>query len=552
MTTSYLSTCTLLKPSESIHNLTEVVQAVTLKYHRDTLLLFSPSSSIVFHMEYDLLITNVMLVDGYWDFPYKGSVLIRDGIIEIVSGCRIRQEAKEELDGKGLYLIPGIIDMHTHSDLPLASSSQFSHKILQGITTEVIGNCGAGSFPMNSAPEILGSSVSFPSVHEYIAAFNSSPPASHAFILQAHAPLRRSVLGEDASRAATEEDIEKMCTLLKDALEGGAKGFSTGLYYNPCSFADEKELLALLQVVADYDALFSVHIREEGDGVLASLAEVIVLARMKHVRLQISHLKAIGEKNQHRVPAMLEMIERAHEKGLRVHFDQYPYTWGVTSLSSLLPPRVLALSDQAMRDELSDPEKRTTIIEEMEHPEGYESLVHLVGFDEIRIISHKTRKESELKSITEIARQWNVDPYDALFTLLLASDGTALISDVTQSRESLEMIMRHPLGTFCTDAIYSGEHLHPRCTSAVTDLLRDFYRKKEVLTLPEHVKRMSSRPAAILGLEKRGIIRNGFAADLVLLDIPKEGEITIEMVMVGGKIAVQRGIHREEYTTEVL
>ncbi len=507
-------------------------------------------------MVYDTLITNVTIIDGYWDSPYQGNVLISGDTIEIVSSCRVFHSAKRVIDGKGRYLIPGIIDMHSHSDLVLVSGESYSAKILQGITAEVVGNCGVGAFPLEpdaeTSSDILSSSQTFSSAAAYEQAFYCAPPSNHAIVLQAHTPLRRSVLGPDASRKATSQERTGMAGMLARSFDQGVKGFSTGLYYNPCSWAERQEMKALLDVVKEYDGLFSVHHRREGDGVLESLHEAISLAQESGVRLQISHLKAIGKRNQHLVPDMLKMIEDASGKGLDVHFDQYPYEWGSTSLSSLLPPAILALGAQGIRDILKDPNEKQGVIDAIEHPDGYESLVSLVGFDDIRILSHSACPETELKSITEIAEMWKTDPYDALFSLLAASDGNALISDITQSTESLEMILSHPLGTFGTDAIYTGEHLHRRCTHAVSDILTRFSRDRQVLPLSRQIQRMCAFPARILRLENRGMIRNGYKADLVLFDLPDEGDAEVAMVMVGGMIAVENGVHLDGYTTSLL
>ncbi len=244
--------------------------------------------------------------------------------------------------------------MHGHSDLEVLRNPPMRSKIGQGITTEVAGNCGIGGvFPPCQTgsvflQELCGGDVlgAYPdsgwrSFTSYKQQWKSG--TSMAF-LQAHSTLRRESMEGNVNRKATDAEIARMCSFLKESLEAGCLGMSTGLYYAPCIFAEEKELLALLKVVAEYNRLFAVHMRCEGSGILAAINEVLSLAERTGVKLEISHLKVIGKKNQYLVGEALSLIEQARERGgLDVQFDQYPYTFGSTSLFSLLPPSYLRL-----------------------------------------------------------------------------------------------------------------------------------------------------------------------------------------------------------------
>lgn len=512
-------------------------------------------------MDVDILIENATIVDGYWQTPYVGSVTITDGLIGISSVCRQTCTAKKVIDAKGKYLIPGIIDMHSHSDLEVVKEGQFVHKIAMGITTEVIGNCGIGPFPatkMNQLGglnyDVLGSTTQFSSFDEYKRAFYNSPPSTNIVALQAHAPVRIEVMKGRAHQKATDEEIIKMQHLLRISFDQGVKGFSSGLYYDPCVYADEKELLALLDVVKERNGIFCVHHRQEGDGIIESIKEVLNLATLSGVALQISHLKAIGKENQDKVKEVLHLIEEAHKRGLDVTFDQYPYEWGATSLASLLPPDVLSLQMSERNKLLTSKEGKDEVRKKIEHPDGFDSIIHLCGFDDITILTFDADKTVEGKTITEIATMWKADVWDTFFTLITSTDNSALMSDITQSRESIELIMAHPLGFFSTDAIYSGSTYHRRSTHAVQDLFNRFYVEKEVLSLSQHIKRMCVNPAKKLKLENRGMILPGFIADLVILDIPKiAGKKThIDCVIMGGRIAYENGEMRSDYTSSVL
>ena len=512
-------------------------------------------------MDVDILIEHAMIIDGFWQKPYKGSVAINGNTIEIVSSCRQGCNAKTIIDATGKYLIPGIIDMHSHSDLMVVKDEQFSHKIAMGITTEVIGNCGIGSFPATRENQlgslnydVLGGRQQFSSYEHYKESFYQAPPSTNIVALQAHAPLRLEVMKEHAQQKASDEEIRKMVDLLHKSFAQGVKGFSSGLYYDPCVYADERELLALLHVVKEHDEIFSVHHRQEGDGILESIQEVLRLAKISGVSLQISHLKAIGKNNQDKVLEVLSLIEKAHDEGLDVTFDQYPYEWGATSLSSLLPPKVLSLSQEERKVLLHSKEGRVVVRKAIENPNGFDSIIHLCGFDDITMLSYDADETVMGETITEIAQMWNTDVWDAFFSLINQTKHTALMSDITQSRESIERIMKHRLGFFSTDAIYSGNNFHRRSTHAVQDLFDIYYVEKEVLSIHNHIRRMCVLPAKRLKLKNRGMIQTGYIADLVLLDIPHTPmeKTHIETVLLGGKIAYENNKMTMDFRNEIL
>jgi len=251
-----------------------------------------------------------------------------------------------------------------------------SHKVQQGITFDLSGNCGAGIYPRSKDDEpvfadILGhyDSWTWTDFSSYKALVK---PGINIGFLQSHSCLRMSAIEGNPNRAATKKEIEKMCRLLDQSLDNGCLGFSSGLYYAPCLFADHDELVSLLRVVKRHNSLFCVHHRCEGDEILQSIDEIISLVRETGVRLEVSHLKAIGRKNQHKMPEVLKKLHALKDEGFDVSFDQYPYEYGSTSLFSLLPPKLLRLPS----DELSAILKRTKkdrklrdeIVHEMENP----------------------------------------------------------------------------------------------------------------------------------------------------------------------------------------
>jgi N-acyl-D-aspartate/D-glutamate deacylase len=480
------------------------------------------------------------IADGTGSSCFTGMVAVTDHMITYVGPDHNHVVGNREIDCKGMVLAPGIIDMHAHSDLHVFRGSGMSEKIAQGITTEVIGNCGMGVYPValhaqakqdlsHAAADILGiydQPWLWHDFSSYADTVDASGVYTHLIGLQAHAPLRFAVLEDAPNRRAHVREIEQMCALLHQSYEQGAAGFSTGLYYAPCFFADRNELVSLLRVTAQHDRLFAVHHRCEGNEVETSLREVLELALETGVRLEISHLKAIGKSNQHKVPRLLEMIESYERLGLRVGFDQYPYTFGSTSLYSLLPPEYVQLPRQALARALSDRQTRKSIKAQILHPQGWDSIVELCGWDAITILHVEGQESLHGYTIAELAARDAADPCDVLCDVLAKLPEIALMTDITQSEESLKMILSHPLSCFGTDALYSGSILHPRSSEAVQHMLS----VHRVLPDAQMIRRMTSLPAERLQLSDRGKIAVGYIADITLM---RKAEIAF--VMVDGK-----------------
>jgi len=507
-------------------------------------------------MQYDTIIRNATIVDGGGTKPFPGILAIEGERIALVGNENADVHGTRLIDATGCLLCPGFIDMHGHGDLHVLGKPGTDAKIAQGITTEVTGNCGMGVFPLPDDPkkrdvlprmaaDILGSYPKTWPWHDFDSyARYACAVGMYANIvgMQAHAPLRIASMEGTVNREATDRELSRMVELLQLSYAQGAAGFSSGLYYAPCMFSNRKELHALLTETARQDRLFAVHHRCEGNGVLDSLAEVLDLAKETGVRIQISHLKAIGRNNQPMVPRMLDLIDSYANWGVRVHFDQYPYLFGSTSLYSLLPPDFLRLDRDDLLAALEDARERQRMREQMLHPKGWDSIVELCGWEDVSVMHVEGRPELKGRSIASLARESGEDPFDVCFDLLKTGPSVAVMTDITQSESSLKAIMRHPSGCFGTDALYSGTCLHPRSTEATTHLLSRYWKQSEVLPIEQHVRRMTSFPARILGLDDRGMIAEGKVADLVLVDPDALAEGSgIAMVMVAGSVAWEVG-----------
>ncbi len=527
-------------------------------------------------MRYDYLLRKGTIVDGSGSSSFIGDVGIKGGRIVSV-GNLTGGASLHEFDCAGLVVCPGFVDIHGHSELEALRTGRMYGKLAQGITTEVTGNCGVGVYPLESTPEeiatikeltrdVLGEydgSWDWTSFGGFADKLSRQGTGTNIAFLQSHSALRCVAIKGNPNRAATSGEIARMVELLEQSLDEGCVGFSSGLYYAPCIFADRTELAALLSATARKGKLFAVHHRCEGDDVLVSLREVLDLAKETGVRLEVSHLKVIGRKNQDKVPRMLRMIEEYRAAGVDVLFDQYPYEYGSTSLFSLLPPEYLRLNRDDLRRRLAEPSHRASMRHAMEHPDGWDSIYELCGWDDISIVSLDATTEYDGMSISDIAKKRSQEPFDAFFDLLAQESGAAVMVDVTQTEESLKLIMRHPLGCFGTDALYSGGRCHPRSWTAAVHLLDKYWRREEVLPLEKTIRRMTYEPASRLGLTDRGLVREGFQADLVVFNPhtihdnatvldPTAPGTGMELVMVNGVPAYQQGSFTNELSGNIL
>ena len=494
---------------------------------------------------YDTLISGATIVDGSGNAPYKANVaLFGDSIVFI--GKEGITRARTQIDGSGLVLAPGFIDIHTHTDLEALRNNRMAVRIAQGITTDVSGNCGIGTFPVSpgldkAVADVLGtySPWSWKDYRSFRDTLISRGIGINEAFLVSHTALRLAVMGEDAGREATEEEIKRMCAMLDELLTEGAYGFSSGLYYSPCLFADRKELVALLRVVQKHGKLFAVHHRCEGNDVIASLREVLDAAEETGVRIEVSHLKAIGKANQPKVAQMLDMIDEYRGRGVDVGFDQYPYTFGSTSLYSLLPPDILSLSRLEQRLALSLDNEREDIKKEMLNPSGWDSIYEMVGPDDIRVLYLEGMDEYTGKSLSEIGGMKGKDPLDALFDLLSEETGLAVMTDVTESDDNLVRIMSHPLMSFGSDALYSSPIKHPRSTKAVKEFLLEYVEKRHVMTFQEGIRRLTGKNADRMGFSDRGYVKEGYKADWLLF---RKEDLKMRYISVNGSLVLDDGI----------
>lgn len=512
-----------------------------------------------------ILFKNGLVIDGTSCSPYRADVLV-DGeeiktIAQNIDVSLLSDNSIEIYDIKERIICPGFMDIHSHTELESLRNPSLGKKVQQGITFDVSGNCGLSVYPRNEQDEPVFADILGHYEHkwdwtDFRSFVKEREPGINMAFLQGHANLRMTALKGNPNRPATDAEISKMCDLLDASLSQGCLGFSTGLYYAPCLFAERKEIVALLKVVKKHDALFCVHHRCEGDEVLPSLDEILSYVKETGVRVQISHLKAIGKDNQDKVPQMLAKIHEMKDLGYDIAFDQYPYEYGSTSLFSLLPPSLLKLESDKLSETLlkacKDKALWNEIVGQMKNPDGWDSVTKLCGFENITIVVLESSACYNGMTIKDAASKMGVDEYTALFTLLGNEKSLALMADVTQSRENLEKIFKDDLMCFGTDSLYVGSFSHPRSANGAVHLIQTMCLSSKVVPLEEAIAKMTGKVATRLGLRDRGFVKEGFKADLVVFDprtLCDKSSLTnpfercngLEHVLVNGSFAMKNG-----------
>jgi N-acyl-D-amino-acid deacylase len=515
----------------------------------------------------DLVLRNGRVVDGTGNPWFFGDVGVKDGVIASVG--RVNQEGRETIDVRGQAISPGFIDGHCHSDLMVLDEPLSEIKLQQGVTTEVVGNCGMTPAPF--APQnldllrsyvepVLGRTKqewSWETVAQYMEGLLGAKLSENVATYVGHGTLRIAVMGFE-NRPASNEELDRMKGLLEEALQAGAIGLSLGLMYAPGNYTPREELAELCSVLREYDGLLATHIRGEGNSLIPSIEEVIWVAERCEVPLQVSHLKAAGRSNWGSVARAMELIEEARSRGFDVTCDVYPYTAGSTTLTTLLPPWALEGGISRTLERLKDPGSRESIKEELrnEH-DSWDNLVASTGWDSVYVSSLSKGDGADLegKNVAEISESRGTDLAECMMDLLLEQDGKVAIVFFHMAGFDVEQVVRWDRSLIASDSLHDqAKKPHPRLYGTFPHVLARYVREKKLLTLEEAVRKMTSFPARRFKLGRRGLIAPGHAADLIVFDPdaisdtatyddPKRFPQGISHVLVNGAKVIEFGAH---------
>jgi N-acyl-D-amino-acid deacylase len=512
----------------------------------------------------DLLLKNARIIDGTGSPWFKGDIGISGDSIAVIKSS-VDTDAKKTIDLNGLSASPGFIDMHTHSDLRVLKHPEEDSKLMQGITTALLGQDGLSVAPIDDKniplmkKRIAGlngiyvEDWTWRSMGQYLDEVQKVRPATNNMMLVPHGAVRAMALGWD-SRPATTEELNKMKELLAQAMAEGGCGFSTGLIYPPGMYADRKELVELLRTTAENNGFFVVHMRNESDYVRESLDEVIGVCMEAECPLHISHLKVAGKNNLGRSVEVLSVIDRARENGLDVTFDQYPYIAGSTMLDAVIPPWFHEGGVDKLLERLKDKAIREEIQKAQQDPNSkWENWILSCGWDRIVVtaVGSDKNKAAEGKDIQSLSEQWGKAPVDVVADLLIEEDNAVTMAIFYGDEADVERIMQHKCACICSDGIVGGKP-HPRVYGTFPRVLGEYSRKRKVLSLEAAIQRMTANPARRLNLQNRGLLKEGMKADITVFDPetiidvgtyadPNQYPAGIFHVIVNGQLAVENG-----------
>jgi N-acyl-D-amino-acid deacylase len=534
----------------------------------------------------DLKIEGAQVFDGTGAPGARTDVGVGDEHIVAV-GDLSREHAGRSLNASGKALAPGFIDMHSHSDWRLWENRRAESKIRQGVTTEVVGNCGFSPAPV--APEFLdelrgfalhvpaGMEFGWRSFGAYLDAFDADGLALNVAHLVGHGTLRIAAMGF-ARRVPTAPELGRMQSLLAAAMDDGAFGLSTGLIYAPGSYAETAEIVEVARAAARRRGFYASHMRGEGGSLLAAVTEAITVGREAQMPVQISHLKAAGRPNWGKVADALGLIDAARAEGLDVLADAYPYTASSTSLRTLLPDWALEGGVAAMLKRLHDSGGRARIREAITStrtggppgaPRG-ESMALRVGWDNIMLVATQARRDAEGRRLSEVAAARKREPADALLDLLVDEKGRGGVILFQMDEGDFRQALAHPAVMVGSDGSalaptgpMAASKPHPRSYGTFPRVLGKYAREERTVTLPQAVHKMTGLPARRLGLRDRGVIRVGARADLVVFDPrgvidvatfddPHRYPAGIEHVLVNGRFVIKDGEHTGNLPGRVL
>ena len=525
---------------------------------------------------FHILIKNGSIINGTGKKEFISDLGIKDGKI-IAIGNLSSANADMTIDANGLKVVPGFIDIHSHTDSDLIINPKAESKIRQGVTTEITGQDGFSWGPLGG-PELditlknfkeeYGEELSWRTLEGFLDDFSSRKFSVNLATLVGLGTIREFVVGLD-DRPATSDELKRMRDEVARAINGGAIGVSTGLEYTPGSFASTEELIELCKAAPEKFRIYSTHMRNEDNTVLEAIDEAIRIAKESGSRLLISHLKVSGKSNWHKADDALAKIDKAIEEGLEVHADRYTYVAYHTNLSNLFPLWARDGGTEKFLERLKD---KSDLKKMKDYTE--KKVANLDGdWDGVLISSisrNELKEEYQGKTIKQISEEGGKDGFEAAVEILLGSENQVMMMGFGMEESSTEKILAHRRVMIASDA---GSHApyppmiksiaHPRAYGTFPRAIAKYVRERKICSLEEMIKKMTSMPADKIGFSDRGRLMEGNAADVVLFDYEKiqdKAEFTnshqypegIPYVIVNGKVVINNGEHTGIMSGKVL
>ncbi|HEX6694406.1 MAG TPA: D-aminoacylase [Longimicrobiales bacterium] len=479
---------------------------------------------------YDVLIRNGRILDGTGSPWFIGDVGIRGNRIAAV-GRLTGATATDVIDATGLVVSPGWIDMLGHSEYPQIADGRSLSKITQGVTSEITGEVFS-VVPVNSntlreLSFARNNTVDWTNLDGYFARMERQGAATNLGTFVTVGSVRRYVMG-DVDRVPTPDELSQMKALVAEAMQQGAMGLSTGMIYTPASFAETDEIVSLAKVAASYGGGYASHIRSEGARLIEAIEEAISIGEQAGTWVQIHHLKASGQANWGKMPLAVATIEAARARGVDVSADQYPYRASNTDLETIIPNWAKVGGTAALIGRLQDPATRKRLEEEI-MPGGNEKLIGESSGGPTGVMLAGFRTDSLKKYagmfLSDVATARKQRPIDALFDILIADSSATGAIFFSMSEDDIEYAMKQPwvsigmdAGARAMDSIVVQEHPHPRAFGTFPRVLCHYVRDRQVITMPDAIRKFTSLPAARMGLSDRGVIKAGMYADITIFD----------------------------------
>jgi len=492
----------------------------------------------VFSQQFDILIRNGKIIDGTGNSWYYGNVGVKDGKI-IAIGKLPNATANKIIDAKGLIVAPGFIDVHAHIENGVFERPTADNYIYDGVTTVVTGNCGG------SADDLK----------KFFWQMDSMKTSINIASLVGHNTVRGLAMGLD-NRLATPDEQKKMEELVAQAMKDGAVGLSTGLIYLPGMYSNTEEVIGLAKTAAGFNGVYASHIRNEENRVVDAINEAINIGKAANIPVEISHFKVSGPANWGRSKETLSLVEKARKDGYDVTIDQYPYTASSTNLGIRLPDWALAGGDDSLKKRIADPEIHKQIIKEMlESQKKYKYK----NFSYAYVAQHRADTSLNGKNISEInklkgRRSKMKEEAETILDMMVA--GGAQMVYHSMNEDDVRFFIKYPFNMIGADGgVSNGKGFpHPRTYGTNARVLGKYVRKEKLITLEEAIRRMTSLAAQKFQLKDRGLLKEGYAADIVVFDEnevndkatfekPHQFSVGFKYILVNGKLVIDEGKH---------